>query len=1030
MKIFEKFRKMILSLLIVILLFFSMPIRSEAGAGSQWVGNTLGQPIMQFAAMVGDIGIGVLHKFVLDNNYGIINSVMLDKDNQTVEGGDLSLNPKSDYNNDGVIDEEDANAVQKDKANAIDHTNIKFDGTVIGTSSDVSTIDKAKAVYGATIVAGSGGGVVGGVAAYNSFTPDGASIPNIMICPEYIFSNRIALLDVDFVNPTEFKNQDTDKAVTKGLKSVISSWYRAFRNIAIVAMLTILVYIGIRIIIGSTAQDKAKYKERLQDWLVGLCLIFIMHYIMAGTLMVTKGITNMLSNVSPGYVVKLSNNFPEPGAEGDKENVFYVKENITGYVRLMAQQDELADCFAYVIMYLVLVIFTYMFLIKYIKRVLYMAFFTMIAPLVAMTYPLDKLADGKSQGFSMWFKEYLMNALIQPVHLILYTVFISSATSLAKNNIIYAMVALGFLIPAEKFIKSMFRLDQGKTTGFLGDIAGGALAVQGMKSLSNAGKGLAKSSSGGGSSKSSSNSSDKIRVNKSENDYLAGWKADSQQGETARLTEGTNSGVQTLQIDDGLSVETGQDNSNSVRYAGTPTSLPDSEPSWNTEDDAGNAWSQFDTDNANIADANNDYGWNSDGPDWGAEDNTENDWSQFDMDNIPNLDFDTDTVDFMDNTIDNDSEESAQPEVASEEDEPKEKSRWEAIKGTAERGLRAVGNGIYDNRRRIIKGAVGTFARGAAGMVGASIGLAAGITTGDLSKVATLTTGGLYAGRAIGNKATNAGEALFDKGYGAAQTIHDAYREEKVGLKQAERERKARENARAKSQFMRDNSEIARYKEVAAKTNQDYRAVMENAWNYREAGITDGDKIAKALEIENKHRVAGESAEVAQRRHNNMIGVMQATKNMSEDTILDDKKRKAFEASLTSKLGSKEKAEELIQLAAETVDQGQYYKDIKKAEADAIEKQKEAEAKARQKKRDEKNKKTAEKQVEKEREQRAKQAAEEAKQEAKIQNILNNKKGKETEHDVVNTIRRNSSNTSQKSNKRTRGNINMTGLDE
>ena len=63
---------------------------------------------------------------------------------------------------------------------------------------------------------------------------------------------------------------------------------------------------------------------------------------------------------------------------------------------------------------------------------------------------------GKAQAFNYWFKEYTMNAIIQPVHLILYTVFVSSAMSLARTNMLYALVAISFLLPAEKFIKKMF----------------------------------------------------------------------------------------------------------------------------------------------------------------------------------------------------------------------------------------------------------------------------------------------------------------------------------------------------------------------------------------------------------------------------------------------------------------------------------------------------------------------------------------------------------------------------------------------
>ena len=87
-----------------------------------------------------------------------------------------------------------------------------------------------------------------------------------------------------------------------------------------------------------------------------------------------------------------------------------------------------------------------------------MAFLTMIAPLVGLTYPIDKLKDGKAQAFNMWFKEYTFNLFIQPIDLILYIILIQSAVSLAETNFLYAIVAIGFLLQAEKFIKKMFGL--------------------------------------------------------------------------------------------------------------------------------------------------------------------------------------------------------------------------------------------------------------------------------------------------------------------------------------------------------------------------------------------------------------------------------------------------------------------------------------------------------------------------------------------------------------------------------------------
>jgi hypothetical protein len=51
---------------------------------------------------------------------------------------------------------------------------------------------------------------------------------------------------------------------------------------------------------------------------------------------------------------------------------------------------------AYLIIYIALITFTAVFTIRYIKRFIYIAFLTLMAPVVALTYPLDKIKDRKS----------------------------------------------------------------------------------------------------------------------------------------------------------------------------------------------------------------------------------------------------------------------------------------------------------------------------------------------------------------------------------------------------------------------------------------------------------------------------------------------------------------------------------------------------------------------------------------------------------------------------------------------------------
>lgn len=106
-----------------------------------------------------------------------------------------------------------------------------------------------------------------------------------------------------------------------------------------------------------------------------------------------------------------------------------------------------------------------------------------------------------------------MNAIIQPVHLILYTVFVSSALSLARTNMLYALVAISFLLPAEKFIKKMFGLDRAESTGSLGSFAGGALTMQGMQKFFG-GQPPRKSPNGNRSSSDTNSDNSKITFSK------------------------------------------------------------------------------------------------------------------------------------------------------------------------------------------------------------------------------------------------------------------------------------------------------------------------------------------------------------------------------------------------------------------------------------------------------------------------------------------------------------------------------------
>lgn len=324
---------------------------------------------------------------------------------------------------------------------------------------------------------------------------------NIQYSPARIFGNKIPFLDANFITTPQ------DGSIAQDIQGTIATWYVALRNLALVILLSVLVYVGIRIVISSSAGETSKYKTMLKDWLVAMCLLFFLHYMMAFFIEASQRVTDFLSTGTDEVF------------EGDNRDEFmeYVREeaedtSTNKKLPNIEPDGDLVEAFGFTLMYLLLVFYTLMFTWKYLKRLIYLAFLTVIAPMVAMTYPIDKIRDGSAQAYNMWFKEYLFNILLQPLHLVLYTVLVGVARGFTESDagtvdykfVIYAIVALAFMLEAEQIIKSFFGFDKAKGGGLGAAITGGAMFGAAAGLLNRGGK--SKSSNNVLSNKSSSDS--------------------------------------------------------------------------------------------------------------------------------------------------------------------------------------------------------------------------------------------------------------------------------------------------------------------------------------------------------------------------------------------------------------------------------------------------------------------------------------------------------------------------------------------
>lgn len=132
--------------------------------------------------------------------------------------------------------------------------------------------------------------------------------------------------------------------------------------------------------------------------------------------------------------------------------------DLMGNMRVLAGQTKR---FTYAVVWWVCIYEMIVMLCMYYRRVIVMGILITIYPLVAMTYPIDKLKDGKAQTLTNWYKEFTVNLVVQIVHAIVYIVLVQSGIKLYQansNNWLFFLLSVLFLFPAERLMRGIFGL--------------------------------------------------------------------------------------------------------------------------------------------------------------------------------------------------------------------------------------------------------------------------------------------------------------------------------------------------------------------------------------------------------------------------------------------------------------------------------------------------------------------------------------------------------------------------------------------
>lgn len=457
-----------------------------------------------------------------------------------------------------------------------------------------------------------------------------------------------------------------------------------------------------------------------------------------------------------------------------------------------------------------------------------------------------------------------MNVILQPVHLLLYMSLVGAASDLVAKNPIYALVAIGFLIPAEKFIKRMFGLDKASSTSDMGSFAKNALAYEGLKKIGSAfsGKG-GKSSKGIKGASSSSQDSEEHTFNKIRRAELGAYAAnmgDESENQNENITMDNNENLDQLEQQRNRFAELNE------REQKNGVDIENDQIAQNRQ--------------RRIEELNREI--------------------ELERARQEQLSLQQDQQN---------QEQGRQRSNIQENIGSSDKSKPGKGKRIAIRAGRTLAKGIYKGTKIAGKTALT--------VGGAAIGLASAIGTGDALNAFKYTPAGAMAGSQIGKGVFNLGENLASNGVQTVRDTYDSvldnYNDKTYGSSKAKEMRDERLNKRERNRFLSDENEIKKYKKMRRDIGYegDVQTLMNAAADYKEAGVSD-DMIKNALKVENKrdHTVGGAN-------HEKMIDVASlATENgYKKSDLLDNKSRSNMEDVVQAKIAEKDRYEVMKNIA-------------------------------------------------------------------------------------------------------------------
>lgn len=265
-----------------------------------------------------------------------------------------------------------------------------------------------------------------------------------LITIDSILFNEEPLTDVNFFEDSEAVQEikeKNSKAFIIQLRDGVKMWYYIIRNIAIMVMVVILMYVAIRMLFNmytSSAEDKARYKEMMIAWVKALSTLTVMHIIVYAVIAFNTDIISMIKDVAHIDDPRLQN-----------LNVILLER---------ALDIRLSVSFPATILYVLVTYLTVQYFFLYLKRFVMVVILIVSGPFIILKTAYESTGKSVSKAYSKWFYDLIMNVLEQSVHALFFALFVRNLFDGAMNNLVGFLVFWFVLKSMLKITKIIFKL--------------------------------------------------------------------------------------------------------------------------------------------------------------------------------------------------------------------------------------------------------------------------------------------------------------------------------------------------------------------------------------------------------------------------------------------------------------------------------------------------------------------------------------------------------------------------------------------